>query len=215
MSPVAPMPQGAPVGTNGLKLWVMVDSGELSMTRVFPVVVAEPVFEPVAPELELLDEHAASPAASKPAAPTARSRLWLCILLIVLVFLSCGAVDGLSGGCTSGPPGNQLRDGNVQAPAGRAAGVSDGHQGRVLGPAAVLGQRAPGGERAAGRGHLPGQARLGRPQAPGAAGAPAAQDAAQVVRVGSRGDEQLRVRMGRLLGDLLGRAALDDLPGVH
>jgi hypothetical protein len=50
----------------------MVDSGELSMTRVFPVVAA-PVF--VLPELEPLDEHAASPAASKPAAPTARNRL--------------------------------------------------------------------------------------------------------------------------------------------
>jgi hypothetical protein len=44
------------------------------MTRVFPVVAA-PVFvlEPL--ELGLLDEHAASPAASKPAAPTARNRL--------------------------------------------------------------------------------------------------------------------------------------------
>src|SRR6266702_1967552 len=88
MSPVAPMPQGAPVGTNGLKVWVMVDSGELSMTRVFPVVAA-PVLVPVLPEPELLDEHAASPAASKPAAPTAKSRLWLCNLLISLVFLSC------------------------------------------------------------------------------------------------------------------------------
>ena len=74
MSPVAPMPQGAPVGTNGLKLWVMVDSGELSMTSCLPVVAA-PVFVFEAPELELLDEHAASPAASKPAAPTARNRL--------------------------------------------------------------------------------------------------------------------------------------------
>jgi hypothetical protein len=81
------MPQGAPVGTNGLKDWVIVDSGELSMTRVLPVAAA-PVLEPVLPEeLGLLDEHAASPAASKPAAPTAKSRLWLCILLIRLVFL--------------------------------------------------------------------------------------------------------------------------------
>ena len=68
------MPQGAPVGTNGLKLWVMVDSGELSMTSCLPVVAA-PVFVFEPPELELLDEHAASPAASKPAAPTARNRL--------------------------------------------------------------------------------------------------------------------------------------------
>src|SRR5581483_6620239 len=96
MSPVAPMPQGAPVGTNGLKVWVMVDSGELSMTRVLPV-AEEPVFEPEFPEeLGLLDEHAASPAASKPAAPTAKSRLWLCILLISLVFLSW--FGGLIGG---------------------------------------------------------------------------------------------------------------------
>src|SRR5438045_4079781 len=95
MSPVAPMPQGAPVGTNGLKVWVIVDSGELSITRVFPV-AAEPVLEPVVPELVLLDEHAASPAASKPAAPTAKSRLWLCILLISLVFLSW------IGGCIGG-----------------------------------------------------------------------------------------------------------------
>jgi hypothetical protein len=66
---------------------VIVDSGELSMTRVLPVVAAAPVLEPVLPELEVLDEHAASPAASKPAAPMAKSRLWLCILLIRLVFL--------------------------------------------------------------------------------------------------------------------------------
>jgi hypothetical protein len=52
----------------------MVDSGELSMTSCLPVVAA-PVFVFEAPELEPLDEHAASPAASKPAAPTARNRL--------------------------------------------------------------------------------------------------------------------------------------------
>jgi hypothetical protein len=51
----------------------MVDSGELSMTSCLPVVA--PVFVFVAPELEPLEEHAASPAASKPAAPTARNRL--------------------------------------------------------------------------------------------------------------------------------------------
>src|SRR5271157_1883658 len=89
MSPVAPMPQGSPVGTNGLKSWVIEVSGELSMTRVFPVVVA------VELELELelalvleLDEHAASPPASTAAAVTASSRLWLCNLLITFVFLS-------------------------------------------------------------------------------------------------------------------------------
>jgi hypothetical protein len=38
--------------------------------------------------LELELEHAASPAASNPAAPTTKSRLWLRNLLITLVFLS-------------------------------------------------------------------------------------------------------------------------------
>ena len=45
--------------------------------------------------------------------------------------------------------------------------------------------------------------------------APRRRRAAEVVGVRGRGDEQLRVRMGRLLGDLLGRAALHDLAGVH
>jgi hypothetical protein len=50
----------------------MAVSGELSMTRVLPGVV--PVL--AEPELELeLDEHAASPPASTPAAATAQSRL--------------------------------------------------------------------------------------------------------------------------------------------
>jgi hypothetical protein len=56
------------------------------MTSVFPVVLALLVELPLGLEL---DEHAASPAASRPAAPTAMSRLWLCKLLISLVFLSC------------------------------------------------------------------------------------------------------------------------------
>jgi hypothetical protein len=77
------MPQGAPVGTKGLNDWVMAVSGELSMTRVFPVAL---VFAELELALEL--EHAASPAASNPAAPTTKSRLWLRNLLITLVFLS-------------------------------------------------------------------------------------------------------------------------------
>src|SRR5580658_8523224 len=77
------------VGTYGLNACVMEVSGELSITRVLPMAVAVPG------ELELeleLDEHAASPAASKPAVASAKSRLWLCNLLISLVFLSdfCG-----------------------------------------------------------------------------------------------------------------------------
>jgi hypothetical protein len=58
-------------------------SGELSMIRVFPVVLALPALA----ELEL-DEHAASPPASTATADIARSRLDLCNLLISLVFLS-------------------------------------------------------------------------------------------------------------------------------
>ena len=76
MSPVAPMPWGAAVDTNGLKSWVMLFSGELSMTRAGALLVPVPVeagaeevaeapVEEGALELcELLDEQAASPAAS-------------------------------------------------------------------------------------------------------------------------------------------------------
>src|SRR5215469_11046647 len=87
MSPSAPMPYAGWVLTNGLKSWVIEVSGELSITRVFPVVVA-PAELDVEPELELELEHAASPAASRPAVATAKSPLWLCNLLISLVFLS-------------------------------------------------------------------------------------------------------------------------------
>jgi hypothetical protein len=79
------MPYAGWVLTNGLKSWVIEVSGELSITRVFPVVV--PAELDVEPELELELEHAASPAASRPAVATAKSPLWLCNLLISLVFL--------------------------------------------------------------------------------------------------------------------------------
>src|SRR5215470_5807035 len=182
MSPVAPMPHGAPVGTNGLKVWVMVDSGELSMTSCLPVVAA-PVVELELPELDPLDEHAASPAASKPAAPTAKSRLGLLNLLINLVFLSCSAWVSLDG-CmsTSRQLRDQFRGGYVQAPAGRTSRGRAGQEGRVLLPAAVLGERAPGTERAAGLCHLLRRLRSagpGRSRAPGPVG-PAAQRAAEV-----------------------------------
>jgi hypothetical protein len=61
-------------------------SGELSITSVFPVVLA--LLVELALELEL-DEHAASPAVSRPAAAAAMSSPCLCNLLISLVFLSC------------------------------------------------------------------------------------------------------------------------------
>ena len=77
------------MGTNGLKSWVIDVSGELSITRVFPVVLALALELELAPVLELeLDEHAASPPASTAAAATVSSRLWLCNLLISFVFLS-------------------------------------------------------------------------------------------------------------------------------
>src|SRR5579862_8280208 len=67
----------------------MVVSGELSMTRVFPVVLAPPVelVPPLVLELEL-DEQAASPAVSRPAAASAMSLLRRCNLLISVVLLS-------------------------------------------------------------------------------------------------------------------------------
>ncbi len=62
------------MGTNGLNAWVMAVSGELSMTRVLPVVAA--LLELDA-ELELELEHAASPVASKQAVAAAKSHLIL------------------------------------------------------------------------------------------------------------------------------------------
>src|SRR5437899_326600 len=92
MSPSAPMPQMAWVGTNGLNAWVIVLSGELSMVRVpeaeeFEFELGEPV--------ELLDEHAPAPAARRAAAVTAASFLWPRNLeIIFLVFLSVEKVEG-------------------------------------------------------------------------------------------------------------------------
>src|SRR5436190_5130731 len=85
MSPSAPMPKMAWVGTNGLNAWVIVLSGELSMMRVPEAEEFEFEFdEPV----ELLDEHAPAPAARSAAATTAASFLWPGNLEIILVFLS-------------------------------------------------------------------------------------------------------------------------------
>jgi hypothetical protein len=62
-------------------------SGELSMTRVFPVVVA--LLDELALVLELvLDEHAASPAASRTAAARPMNCLGLCNLLILFLLSS-------------------------------------------------------------------------------------------------------------------------------
>jgi len=60
------------------------------MTRVFPTAV---LVLGVVVELEL-DEHAATPAASRSAAATAKSRLVLSNLLISFVFLSVSLVVG-------------------------------------------------------------------------------------------------------------------------
>ena len=87
-------------------------------------------------ELELELEHAPSPAASKQAAAAAKSHLILCNLLISLVFLSGFIGCGLCGRRVSTPPwpGDKLRRGDVQVPAGRASRVRNLHQGRVLPP---------------------------------------------------------------------------------
>ncbi len=121
------------MGSNGLKSWVMVVSGELSMTRVFPVV--EALLELDA-ELELELEHAPSPTASKLAVAAAKSHLILCNLFISLVFLSGFIGCGLCGRRVPTPPwpGDELRCGDVQVPAGRAPRVRNLHQGRVLPP---------------------------------------------------------------------------------
>ncbi len=80
MSPVAPIPQAALVGANGLNASVIEVSGELSITRVLPVLgvlvaLPEDCVDPGAAELELgLEEHAAMPAASRPAAAAAMNR---------------------------------------------------------------------------------------------------------------------------------------------
>jgi hypothetical protein len=77
-----------PVDTYGLKSWVIEVSGELSITRVWPVLVPDDddVAEPGVVEL---DEHAATPAASNPADATAMNRLWFGNLLFILLsFLS-------------------------------------------------------------------------------------------------------------------------------
>src|SRR3984957_5619792 len=68
MRPVAPMPWGAAVDTNGLKSRVTLFSGELSMTSVAPEVLVVVV-------AELLDEQAARPAARSIAATSASALL--------------------------------------------------------------------------------------------------------------------------------------------
>src|ERR1700734_2147204 len=152
MRPVAPLPQGAWVGTTWLNAWWVVVSGQLPMTRVLPVVAAPPVEPVLALVLELeLDEQAASPAVARPAAASAMSLLRLCNLLISPVLFSGFMGCGLCGRrVTSSPrPGNEFRRGDVQMPAGRAPRVRNRHQGRVLTSAEVISERAPGIERAA------------------------------------------------------------------
>jgi len=83
MRPVAPMPWGATVDTNGLKFWVMPFSGELSMTSVAPVVVLEGA--------ELLDAQAASPAARRPVAASASA-----LLLNLGLVVNCDCPLGLN-----------------------------------------------------------------------------------------------------------------------
>src|SRR6516165_10034217 len=211
MSPSAPMPKMAWVGTNGLNAWVIVLSGELSMTSV----LEEPeLFDPV---VEVLDPQAAAPAARRAAAAlTATSFLGPVNLEIILVSLSSNGRDPLflrwrsSSSCPT--PLRLCEDawrGDIEAPTGGGPHRGDAPQWRVLRAAAVVGQRAPRAERAALRGRAGGGG-----LAPGRRRA-AAQHAPEIVRVRGRGDEELGVGMRRALGQLLSRAPLDDLPGVH
>src|SRR5580698_5329551 len=71
----------AAVVAYGLKSWTMLVSGELSITRVAPVLAAAGV-DDFATGLDELDEQAATPAASRPAASTATNLLWVGNLLI-------------------------------------------------------------------------------------------------------------------------------------
>jgi hypothetical protein len=85
----------------------MVVSGELSMTRVFPVVAALLELEA---ELELELEHAPSPTASKQAVTAAKSHLILRNLLITIVLLFGVLGYGLTSRVpTSLRPGDELR----------------------------------------------------------------------------------------------------------
>src|SRR5438270_4632068 len=183
MSPVAPMPYASPVETYGLKSWFRLVSGELSITRAGSAPVPDDDDDDE-PEPDELDEQAAAPAASSPAAATAANRLWFGNLLI-LCFLS-----GLL----------RIRSwvispfGLVQVPAGGGPGSGQLHESRVLPAAPVVGQRTPRTERAAGRRGLLGLPGPPRPPEP------------QVLRVRGGGDQQPGVGVPPLLGDLLGRA---------
>jgi len=75
----------SPVDTNGLKSLASDVSGELSITSAGALeLVAPPVPLDDAPGLDELDEHAATPAASKVAAANATNRLWFGNLLFIL-----------------------------------------------------------------------------------------------------------------------------------
>jgi len=82
MRPVAPIPCGASVETNGLKLSVIELSGELSMMRV--VAVDPPLDDGLEPP------QAASPAASRPAAAMATSLLGVRCVVLMVTFLVVG-----------------------------------------------------------------------------------------------------------------------------
>jgi hypothetical protein len=83
------MPLIAELPANGLKFWVMLVSGEDSITRAGPVAVAALELEPAAGELlvvegvDELDEQAARPAARSPVAESASALL---VILLVVNF---------------------------------------------------------------------------------------------------------------------------------
>jgi hypothetical protein len=84
------MPLIGELPTNGLKFWVMLVSGEDSITRAGPVEVEALAVEPPVLEADgedVLDEQAARPAARSPAAESATALL-VVILLVVNFDLS-------------------------------------------------------------------------------------------------------------------------------
>ena len=95
----------------------------------------------------------------------------------------------------------------IQVPAGGSARSGNALECRVLRAALIVGERAARMERAA----LRRRARAGPDGVLGSG----AQRPSEVVGIGRRRDQELGIRMRGLLGQLLGRSALDDVARVH
>src|SRR5580693_712136 len=183
------MPCGAAVDTNGLKSSVIVVSGELSMTRGLDAVLDEPL-----PELAGVDEHAPTPAASRPTAAMATSPLCVRCVLLISAFPCRGSKCSplTSGGCeltrkvpAPSPLGVHGRGCDVEAPAGGAPRRGNLEERRCLRAALVDRERAPGTERASALGSRAGSRGDGHVPV----GCAVAQRTAQVVGIGCGADQ--------------------------